>query len=248
LMEYERTYRKYMQPEDLVGFRVTLSETDLFVCAERDLSEEVHAVALRERRILRSYIKGHPDFRWSLEPVAVAAAAPLLIRRMAQAAAKAGVGPMAAVAGAIAEAVGEALLPASPELIIENGGDIFLASSRPRRVGLYAGRSPFSGRLGLRIGPPLAPLGMCPSSGPVGHAVSFGEADAVVVLSPDAALADAGATAVGNRVTGKDDVPRALEFASGIEGIIGVLIVCGDQLGAWGQVELVPLDGPPLQL
>jgi ApbE superfamily uncharacterized protein (UPF0280 family) len=240
-LEYERTYRKSMHAEDLVGFRVTLSETDLFVYAEGDLRREVEAVALRERRILRSYIKGRPDFQWSLEPVAVEADAPLLIRRMAQAAAKAGVGPMAAVAGAIAEAVGEALLPASPELIIENGGDIFLASSRPRRVGLYAGRSPFSGRLGLRIDPTLTPLGICTSSGTVGHALSFGEADAVVVLSPDAALADAVATAAGNLVKSKDHIPRAIEFAAGIEGIIGILIVCGDQLGAWGQVELVPL-------
>ena len=134
---------------------------------------------------------------------------------------------MAAVAGAIAEAVGEALLPASPELIIENGGDIFLASSRPRRVGLYAGRSPFSGRLGLRIDPTLTPLGICTSSGTVGHALSFGEADAVVVLSPDAALADAVATAAGNLVKSKDHIPRAIEFAAGIEGIIGILIVCG---------------------
>ena len=248
-MEYERTYRKSMHAEDLVGFRVTLSETDLFVYAQQDLRREVEAAALRERRILRSYIKGHPDFQRSLEPVAVAADAPFLVRRMAQAADKAGVGPMAAVAGTIAEAVGKAVLPLSPELIIENGGDVFLASSRPRLVGLYAGQSPFSGKIALRIDPALTPLGVCTSSGTVGHSLSFGAADAVVVLSPDAALADAVATAAGNLVKSKDLIPQALEFASRIEGIIGVLIVLGDELGAWGQVELTPLEGqggPPL--
>jgi ApbE superfamily uncharacterized protein (UPF0280 family) len=173
----------------------------------------------------------------------VAADAPVLVRRMAQAADKAGVGPMAAVAGTIAEAVGKAVLPLSPELIIENGGDVFLASSRPRLVGLYAGQSPFSGKIALRIDPALTPLGVCTSSGTVGHSLSFGAADAVVVLSPDAALADAVATAAGNLVKSKDLIPQALEFAARIEGVIGVLIVLGDELGAWGQVELTPLEG-----
>ncbi len=123
---------------------------------------------------------------------------------MAAAAQTAGVGPMAAVAGAIAECVGRELLEFSPEVIVENGGDIFLKVSHRRTVGIFAGDSPLTGRIGIQIEARDTPLGVCTSSGTVGHSLSFGRADAVVVLAPAAALADAAATAIGNRVSRKE--------------------------------------------
>ncbi len=163
---------------------------------------------------------------------------PLIVRAMADAGVKAGVGPMAAVAGAIAEFVGKELLPFSGELIIENGGDIFMACTSPRVVGIYAGSSPLSGLLGIEIQPQETPLGVCTSSGTVGHSLSLGKADAVVIISPSAALADAAATAVGNTVKTIDDITAGLEQAQKINGITGVLIIKGDKMGTWGKVKL----------
>jgi hypothetical protein len=160
---------------------------------------------------------------------------------MIAAAAATGVGPMAAVAGALAARVGRHLAPLSPEIIVENGGDIFLAISHPATVALYAGASPLSQRVGLHLDPASSPLGVCTSSGTVGHSLSFGQADAACVLAPNAALADAAATALGNRVRGPDTIAPALEWAAGLPEILGAVIIVGKKLGAWGRVELVPL-------
>jgi len=148
---------------------------------------------------------------------------------------------MAAVAGAIAARVGRALLDRSPEVIVENGGDIFLHLKRPATVAVYAGRSPLSQKLGLKIAPEEGGLGVCTSSGTVGHSLSFGVADAVCVVAPDPALADACATALGNRVADAAAIPQALEWIATISQVRGALIVVGKHLGVWGRLELVPL-------
>ena len=150
-------------------------------------------------------------------------------------------GPMAAVAGAIAELVGRELLRFSPEVIVENGGDIFLCSSQRRRVGIFAGPSPFSNRIAIEVESAGKPLGVCTSAGTVGHSISFGRADAACVISRDAALADAAATAVGNLVQSEEDIPRAIEFARSVEGVIGAVVIKGKHMGAWGEIEVVPI-------
>jgi ApbE superfamily uncharacterized protein (UPF0280 family) len=161
---------------------------------------------------------------------------------MARASQLAGVGPMAAVAGAIAEAVGRDLLAFSPEVIVENGGDIFLKISEKRLVGIYAGQSSFTKKIALEIMPRETPLGIGTSSGTVGHSLSLGSADAVIGLSSSAALADAAATAIGNMVNTTDDIPKAIEQAGNIEGLRGVIIIIGEQMGVWGGVRIVPLS------
>jgi hypothetical protein len=164
-----------------------------------------------------------------------------VVKEMIAAARRVGVGPMAAVAGALAERVGRALSSLSEEVIVENGGDLFLSIRRPATVALYAGKSPLSRRVGLKIDPALSPLGVCTSSGTVGHSFSFGRADAACVLAPAAALADAAATALGNRVPDAGGIPLALEWAAGVPELIGAVVIVGDKLGAWGRVELAPL-------
>ena len=152
-----------------------------------------------------------PDLLTALVPFPVGDDAPAIARAMAEAAAKVNVGPMAAVAGAFAEFVGRDLLKYSPEVIVENGGDIFLKSTKSRLVGVYAGEdSPLTGQVALKIEPLDTPLGVCTSSGTVGHSLSFGKADAVVALSRSTALADAAATAIGNIVKAETDVQKAL--------------------------------------
>jgi len=148
---------------------------------------------------------------------------------------------MAAVAGAMAESVGKDLLANSAEVIVENGGDIFIHSARELKVGIFAGKSPLSFRVGLKIPGANHGWGVCTSSGTVGPSLSFGRADAACVLAPSAALADAAATAIGNLVSSSADLPQGLEKAQTIPGLTGVVIIIGDKLGAWGDVELTEI-------
>jgi ApbE superfamily uncharacterized protein (UPF0280 family) len=162
---------------------------------------------------------------------------------MAESAAKVNVGPMASVAGAIAELVGIELAPLSPEIIIENGGDIYMKSQLTRKIGIYAGESPLSGHIALEIESNKTPLGICTSSGTVGHSLSFGKADAVIVLARSTLLADAAATAIGNLITKPEDIAKGIEFAQSIEELNGTVIIKDDRIGIWGDVKIceIPL-------
>jgi len=160
---------------------------------------------------------------------------------MAAAGEAAGVGPMAAVAGAIAAHVGVDLLPYSTEVIVENGGDVFLKIKGPGTIAIYAGSSPLSLKIGIKVYPDDRPLGVCTSSGTVGHSLSFGRADAVCVISRDCALADATATAVCNQVKSGKDIQKAIDTGKRIRDVDGLVVVIGDQIGMWGDVEIVPL-------
>ena len=241
-MPYEpRFYRDSVQTEGLVSFSVIESETDLFISAISDLSMEAGAAVRACRADIEAFIESTPKFAGSLEPYDVPENAPEIVKRMAAAGRDAGVGPMAAVAGAVAEFVGRALMLKSPDIIVENGGDIFIAATAPRRLSIYAGSSLLSNKIRVVIKPEMTPLGICASSGTVGHSVSFGRADAAVVMSPDTALADAWATRIGNMVSGPADLEKALAAAQNASGLTGVLIIVGDKLAVWGNVELDPL-------
>ena len=171
---------------------------------------------------------------------------PPFVKEMIRAAQKARVGPMAAVAGAMAEFVGRDLLPESPEVIVENGGDLFIQIPREVKIAIFAGPSPLSLRIGLKISGAAEGLGVCTSSGTVGPSLSFGKADAVCLLSPSTALADAAATAVGNVVKSAADLGAGLERAEGIEGVTGAVLIVGEKMGAWGGVELFEIkSGTP---
>jgi ApbE superfamily uncharacterized protein (UPF0280 family) len=227
-----------MDTADLVSFQVTLKETELFVRAGKNLRRQTVRLVAKYRDMLERYIRQQPVFLTALQPVTVADTAPDIVKEMAQAAQQTGVGPMAAVAGAIAEFVGQELLPSSPELIIENGGDIYLSSRRERVVGIYAGTSPLTGRIGLVCRGEDTPLGICTSSGTVGHSLSYGRADAVIAVSRSTALADAAATAIGNLIINPEDIPAGIEFAQGIDGLAGVVIIQGEKIGLWGDLQL----------
>lgn len=240
-MYRERAYRRVARARDLIGFQVEVKETDLWIQAQSDLYLPAREIVIRLRDELESYISYHPEFATSLLPVSPSTFSPPIVRLMAASSEKANVGPMAAVAGAIAELVGQELVPLSPELMVENGGDIFLQSQRPRVVEIYAGSSPFSHRLGLKVESRGEPLGVCTSAGRVGHSLSLGAADAAVILAPSPALADAVATRVGNRVQREGDVPAALELAKSIAGVRGAVVILRKNLGAWGELEVVDL-------
>jgi uncharacterized protein len=240
-MYEERTYRNSVKTDDLVNFEVIVKETDLLVRAERDLARETRESILTYRHQLETYIGLHPEFVKSLVPLDEDPYAPEMVKEMIRVSILARVGPMAAVAGAMAEFVSKDLLKISGQVIVENGGDIYLATSRERTIGIYAGASPLSMKLGIRILPGDSPMGVCTSSGTVGPSLSFGNADAVCILSKSAGLADAAATAVGNRVREKRDIEQGLLKGKEIEGVLGMLIIIGEGMGAWGRIRLVRL-------
>ncbi len=237
-MYQPRHYRDAVQAPGLVRFAVTVDETDLLVLADSDLRDETRKLVKRARAELQAHIVDFPAFLSSLEPLTAPMQAPPLIAAMYRAARAAGTGPMAAVAGAIAETVGRGLLNNTRQVIVENGGDIFIKSGTPRTVSIYAGHSPLSGKVGVRI--EAGQFGVCTSSGTVGHSLSMGKADAAVAISADAALADAVATALGNRVSGPPDIEAALEWVQGIEGVLHAAVITGELFGTWGQFEIVP--------
>ena len=235
----DRTYRNWTIKNHLIGFNVTVRETDLFVSADTNLTSIALASVHRLRSSLESYITAHREFLTSLTPVAYDEWAPEIVREMMRASAKAGVGPMASVAGAMAEHVARDLLLHTRNVIIENGGDIYLKSINDVLVGLFAGRSPLSGRVSIKVRKEEMPLGVCTSSGTVGHSLSFGRTDACGVKSGSVALADAAATALGNLVKSKKDLQNGLKTGMKIEGVLGIVIIIGDQLGVVGDIELV---------
>ncbi|HEX9094221.1 MAG TPA: UPF0280 family protein [Coriobacteriia bacterium] len=237
-----RTYRRSVDPAGLVTFEVVVRETDLLVSAQRDLTAEATALATSARDDLESFISSHRRFAESFVPFDVPCDAPRIVSEMADAASRAGVGPMAAVAGAIAEHVARGLAEYSDEVIVENGGDIFMLGASDRTVALHAGQSALSERVGIVLPAKLMPVAVCTSSATVGPSVSLGSADAACVIARSGAVADAVASALGNRVHSPEDVPRAIEAAKGIEGVLGLVVIAGETLGAWGAARLVALE------
>ena len=245
----KRKYRGLAAPKGLTTFQVTVKETDLLVSAPGDLSVQARTSILTLRRYIEDRIACDPVFLNSLEPLPPDSVkdplAPAVIREMLAASRAAGTGPMAAVAGAIAHWTGVDLLktmdPSIGEIIVENGGDLFLAAKRDLTVAVYAGGSPLSNKIGLKIPAKLQPVGLSTSSGTVGHSLSLGKADAATVLAVDPSLSDALATALGNMVRTKTDIKAALEWLARRPGALGGLVIMGAELGVWGEMELVQL-------
>ncbi len=241
--ETHRFYRyQHRRPQGWETFRVKFRETDLWIRARKNLEKEAMEAVLNSRLQLERYIASNENFLRSLTPLPDDPLAPPLIRGMLDAAGSAQVGPMAAVAGAVAEAVGKALERFSDSVIVENGGDCYLNLPGETTVGVFAGpASPFTGKISIKLGPQRFPLGVCTSSATVGPSLSFGRADAVVVLSKNTALADAAATRLGNMVKTPADIDSALALAPSIASLEAVLILIGDKIGIWGNVEIAPL-------
>ena len=235
--QYEaREYRAVMEPGGLTCCSVVLGESDLYVCTRRDASARATESLAAHREELESYLAKHLDYGTSFRPVPVDRRAPAIVRSMAEAAELFDVGPMAAVAGAIAQFVGTDLLEVSSEVIVENGGDIFLAGGGERNVRIFSGAGfpPFD----ILVEDTPQGIGLCTSSATVGPSISLGAADAVTVLATTATLADAAATAIGNRVLRQGDIEKGLESASEMDGVHGAVIVLQGSIGAWGELQL----------
>ena len=234
-----RFYRDFVTARKLHQSRIILKETDLQIITDKRLDESFAIERINVyRREIEDYIIRDSRFIVALKPIVVELTAPGIVKKMSEASLAANVGPMAAVAGAVSEFLGRDLLKRGyKDVIVENGGDIFLKLRRECKVGIYAGRSKVWNRFKLNIKPTGAPLGICTSSGTIGHSLSFGSADAVIILAKTAYLADVVATACGNRVHLKKDLAPALDFARSIKGVKGVVIIMRKDMISWGNVE-----------
>ena len=240
--QYRRRHYRKIAGGSLNCEFVTVEETDLAVYSSNTaIAPLAKEIIMRERGYIEAYIRRFPNFASTLSPCTVDPTAPSIVREMIHASALSSVGPMAAVAGAIAERVGIKLLDTVNEVIVENGGDIFIHTRQKVKVGLFAGQSPLSMKVGLELDAVHMPQGVCTSSGRVGHSLSFGSADAVCIISSSCALADAAATAVANHVSRPGDIQKAIDWGKRISGVDGIVIIIDEQLGAWGQVKIIPL-------
>jgi ApbE superfamily uncharacterized protein (UPF0280 family) len=223
-MSRNRTYRTF-----------THREAALRICCDK--FDVVAAEIVRQREILDDYIRRHRQFKDSLEPIELRPDAPPIAQRMAWAARLAGVGPMAAVAGAMAQFAAEAALAAGArEAIVDNGGDIYLKAAEPVVVSLGTGTARLADRLAFLIEPRDTPIAICSSSGMMGHSMSFGQCDLATIVAKDGALADAAATQAANLVKTPADVDAALECIARIAGIDGVVLVKDDRIGLAGRL------------
>ncbi|WP_372949518.1 UPF0280 family protein [Mariniphaga sp.] len=241
----QRTYRSQFNTSRFTGFEVKHRETDLWIGVDpASFKPEMKDVALKKieslREKLESYIQSEPFFKKSLKPFQPAENAPDEAFEMAQVAEKAGIGPMSTVAGLFAREVSNEIIQnfSVEELVIENGGDIFALLKKNLVLSVFAGDSPLSERIGLEITPQNSPLGICTSAGTVGPSMSFGKADAVVVVAKDVLVADAFSTAFGNKVKSPDDVEKVINQAEKYPEILSLLIICEDKIGVWGEFEI----------
>jgi uncharacterized protein len=235
----ERTYRNLITKDNLKSYNIIVGESDLFISTDVNLAAEAKKSLIHHRSHLENYIKKHPQFLTSLLPLPEDNLAPAIIRDMLIKSNNCGVGPMASVAGAVAQFVGQDLLDLAETLIIENGGDIFLKAKNTLTVSVFAGESSLSYKINFKVAPEKTPLGVCTSSATVGPSLSFGKADAVCVISRSAILADAAASAIGNKVKSKNDIKKTLDFGMNIKGVTGIIIILGSEFGAIGDIELI---------
>uniref|UniRef100_UPI00405790D0 UPF0280 family protein n=1 Tax=Candidatus Electrothrix sp. TaxID=2170559 RepID=UPI00405790D0 len=134
--------RKYRLTENsgLVSSIVKIAETDLHILASQPVEDHALLAVSQVRSVIEGYIKIYPDFLQSLVPLPQNNKAPDIIQEMLAAGDVAGVGPMAAVAGIVAEQVGKNLLSSLglEEVIVENGGDLFVARTQESTIAIYA--------------------------------------------------------------------------------------------------------------
>lgn len=240
-----RFYRETMGKERFTSFVVSYKDSDLWIGIDKkSYCDKMASFALNKlielRHTLETHITAYPKFASSFTPLSPKTSATAFIQQMYSAAQIAQTGPMAAVAGIFSECMGKAIQNEFDiqEIVVENGGDIYLSLINNLALSVYAGKSPLSGKVGLEINAADTPLGICTSAGTVGPSISFGKADAVMVACHDTALADALATAIGNKVKSANDIETQLEIIETQPEILSLLIIADGKIGLKGKFEL----------
>ena len=241
-MEYkERTYRSRFSDDERRWFCVKFLESDLWIGVDSgsyraSMEADTYAMLVELRRSMDAYLLMDPAYKAALTPYDAGLEAPEILKEMSRVSHKTGIGPMSAVAGAVAKHVAEFL--GTKEVIVENGGDIYAQACSDMDISVFAGQSPLSEKIGLHIPAADFPLGICTSSGTVGPSLSLGRADAVMIVCKDVMLADSYATAMANRIKTVNDLQPVIDRISAIPEILGAIAVKDDRMAITGQFEL----------
>lgn len=241
-MEYrERSYRSRFSSDERRWFCVKFLESDLWIGVDRgsyraSMEADTYAMLVDLRRQMDAYLLMDPQYKTALTPYDAGLEAPNILKEMSRVSHKTGIGPMSAVAGAVAKKVAEFL--GTQEVIVENGGDIYAQAASDMDISVFAGQSPLSEKIGLHIPAADFPLGICTSSGTVGPSLSLGRADAVMIVCKDVLLADSYATAMANRIKTVNDLQSVIDRISDIPEILGAIAVKDDRMAITGRFEL----------
>ena len=241
-MDYtERSYRSRFSDDGRRWFCVKFLESDLWIGVDSgsyraSMEEDVYTFLVDLRRQMDAYLLMDPQYKSALTPYDAGLEAPNILKEMSRVSHKTGIGPMSAVAGAVAKHVADFL--GTKEVIVENGGDIYAKATSDMDISVFAGQSPLSEKVGLHIPAAAFPCGICTSSGTVGPSLSLGRADAMMIVCQDVLLADSYATAMANRIQSVNDLQPVIESIQAIPEILGALAVKDDKLAVCGLYEL----------
>jgi ApbE superfamily uncharacterized protein (UPF0280 family) len=239
LFSDRKVYRKSITNTDLTFYRVTHGPTDLYVGSEKNYHDIVLAEIVKVRKILDEHIANNPKFLESLVPIGYNEFDNIIVKEMCIAAGKAGVGPMATVAGVFNRQAYNSIKMLSSQVVIENGGDVFCKTKERITCGLYAGKSPLNMKLGVKVSGDYVPYGVCSSAKTIGHSLSFGNADLAMVICEDVLLADGLATKLGNMIKTKKDLKSALEYVYDHHEILGAAGIIESDIALVGDLDIV---------
>ena len=245
-MEYkERSYRSRFSNDERRWFCVKFLESDLWIGVDSgsysaSMEADTYTMLVDLRRTMDAYLLMDPQYKAALTPYDAGLEAPNILKDMSCVSHKTGIGPMSAVAGAVALRVAEFLKSqfGVKEVIVENGGDIYAEAHSNMDIAVFAGQSPLSEKIGLHISAADFPLGICTSSGTVGPSLSLGRADAVMIVCKDVLLADSYATAMANRIKTVNDLQPVIDHIQNNPDILGAIVVKDDRMAICGQYEL----------
>ena len=208
------------------------------------ISHDLKRYIFSVRRDLKNYILKNQEFLASLEPIKCEGNLPFIVKTMVDASAVADVGPMACVAGTISQLSLDYLMGLDSKYsIVENGGDIAIVNDSTVLCGIYSNNQILGNNIAFKIKPRKKPLGICTSSGKIGHSISFGKSDGVTVISRYPSVADGLATRIANEINGatsEDKVPNGLECGENYrEFFDGVLIISQNNVGTIGKLPKI---------
>ena len=237
-------------------------ESDITIISDSNTAISRAKISFQFHRAnLEDFVLRNSKFLKSFSPVKVNTSY-RVIELMAEVAFLCDVGPMAAVAGALADLMLEEMqlkgdnedpnFKESRIALVENGGEIAIDSEEPMKIALYAGQNELNSNLGFLVKKEDCPIGIGTSSATIGHAISLGQSDAVTIFAKNAALADAAATKVGNAVKGKDvekSIKKGLDIIDQLEGVTGAFISRGNKVGQIGKLpQLIKIVGAKNQI
>ncbi len=225
--------------DDLFSLHLVFKQSDIWLKTEGMPDRQQAEMYLKKAyQDIEGYIACDKGFLHALHPLKVSETAPDIIRDMSRYSEEADVGPMAGVAGAIAEYIGKRLSLRHRLVFCNNGGDIYYRSPMEELFFLAAPGSPLDNLIKICVPPAIEGKGLCTSSGTFGHSINMGRAYAVTILAKNACLADVLATAVSNRVRSHLDLEKVLKWCTEKKCIEGVVILVDDHLAAWGDIRL----------